>query len=169
MSFTHSHTGFALVPLLVGVAIFGVLLSLTLAQLSFLDQLLVRTELQVLYATICYAQQVAQTRGSPCTIRCDADTHQYHCDNRTRTLPRSVTFGVKSGLYGSPGRNSVQVTKPITFDNDCIRATAHGSINAGTVYLVDTGNRYQYALSSAVSQVSYIRCYRYDTQWVMLK
>lgn len=157
--------GFSLISLLIGISIVGVLLSLTLAQVSFLDQLLVRTELNALYATCCYAQQVAQMRHESCDIVCDREKNSYACVNHVRQLPRSVMFGVKQGVLGPPGGGHALVTNPITFKDACIRSSANGTLNAGTVYLVDTGKRYQYALSSAVTQVSYIRCYRYDTQF----
>ena len=160
--------GFSLISLLIGISIAGILLSLTLVQVSFLDQLLVRTELNQLYATCCYAQQVAQMRQAHCDILFDQQKNSYTCDNHVRQLPRSVMFGVKDGVFGPPGGGHTLVTTSITFKDACIRSSVNGTLNAGTVYLVDTGKRYQYALSSAVTQVSYIRCYRYDTQFHIL-
>lgn len=157
--------GFSFIGLLIGISIVGILLSLTLAQVSFLDQLLVRTELNQLYATCCYAQQVAQMRQAHCDIVCNREKNSYACDNHVRQLPRSVVFGVKQGVLGPPCGGHTLVTDPITFKDACIRSSANGTLSAGTVYLVDTGKRYQYALSSAITQVSYIRCYRYDTQF----
>lgn len=157
--------GFSLIGLLIGISIVGILLSLTLAQVSFLDQLLVRTELNQLYATCCYAQQVAQMRHDSCDIVCNQEKNSYTCDNHVRQLPRSVMFGVKDGVFGPPSGGYALITNPISFKDACIRSSANGTLNAGTVYLVDMGKRYQYALSSAVTQVSYIRCYRYDTQF----
>lgn len=157
--------GFSLISILISISIVGVLLSLALAHVSFLDQLLVRTELNALYATCCYAQQVAQMRQEHCDIVCDLKKNSYACDNHVRQLPRSVVFGAKQGILGPPSGGHALVTNPITFKDACIRSSANGTLSAGTVYLVDTGKRYQYALSSAVTQVSYIRCYRYDTQF----
>src|SRR5438105_9265458 len=126
--------GFSLISLLIGISIVGVLLSLTLAQVSFLDQLLVRTELNALYATCCYAQQVAQMRQTPCDIVCDRGKNSYACDNHVRVLPRSVVFGVKRGVFGPPSGGHAPVTNPITFKDECIRSSVSGTFNAGTVY-----------------------------------
>lgn len=162
------QTGFSLVSVLVSVAIVGVLMSLAMVNLSFLDRLIVRSELQALYATCCYAQQVAQAHQAPCTIVCDAVRHTYTCNGHVRALPASIMFGTKPGVYGPPSTPTTLVGNPITFSNATIRAAESGVLSAGTIYMVDKNKRYQYALSCSVSQVSYIRCYRYDNGFHIL-
>ncbi|MBS1986432.1 type II secretion system protein [Candidatus Dependentiae bacterium] len=164
-----SVAGFTLITVLVSISIVVCLLSLALANISFLDRLLVRTELNLLHATCCYAQQMAQINHEPCEIVCDLEKNSYRCDNHRRVLPQSVIFGVKQGVYGPPGNPHTRITKPITFQDSRMRASVEGTLNAGTVYLVDTGKRYQYALSSAITQVPYVRCYRYDTAFHIIK
>lgn len=162
------HTGFSLVSVLMSVAIVGILMSLAMVNLSFLDQLIARSELQALHATCSYAQQVAQASHHPCDILCDARDNTYTCNGHRRALPCSIMFGVKPGIYGPPSAPKTSITHPITFANGTIRAAQSGILAAGTVYIVDRNKRYQYALSCSVSQVSYIRCYRYDNGFHLL-
>lgn len=133
--------------------------------LSFLDQLLVKSELSALYATCCYAQQIAQMEYAPCDIVCDVKKGSYTCKEHRRVLPKSIMFGVKDGVYGPPAAAHTLVTHPITFKHSLVRSTAQGLLSPGTIYMIDKGYRYQYALSCSVTQVSYIRCYWYDTRF----
>lgn len=162
------HTGFSLVSVMMSVTIVGILMSLAMVNLSFLDQLIARSEVQALQATCYYAQQVAQARHQPCDIRCDTRDNTYTCNGHRRALPHSIMFGVKPGVYGPPSTSKNLITTPITFAHGTIRSAESGVLTPGTVYIVDRNKRYQYALSCSVSQVSYIRCYRYDNGFHLL-
>ena len=69
---------------------------------------------------------------------------------------------------GSPGSPTHRIEKAITFPGSKIHFYPTGIISSGTAYLVDKNKQYMYALSNAVSQVSYLRFYRYDGGWKLL-
>ena len=88
---------------------------------------------------------------------------------RNSSLPHTVQFGVLPGIMGPPATPTHAITQPITFVGNKILFYPEGIIQAGAIYLKDTKNRVQYALSSGVSTVSYLRKYQYTGgEWKLL-
>lgn len=90
----------------------------------------------------------------------------YSFDGCTYTLPRSICYGCGKGIQGPPSCHNRFLEHPITFVNDSIIFYSSGIIQSGSVYLTDIDKSVMYALSVPVSQVSFVRMYRYDTKWV---
>lgn len=161
--------GFSLISFLVSLTVVTVLFTLTFSSVSFLDRLLVRSELAIVHATCYYARSVAAATNKPCDIVITPATNTYTCDGRVRKLPQSVVFGAGTEVYGPPWQPKNQITNPVTFAQSRIRCTPQGSMTSGTLYIVDANKRYQYALSASVSPISYLRSYRYDNgKWCLL-
>src|SRR5207244_10274632 len=134
---------------------------LSLVQLSFVHALIVKTEVEKLYATVMYMQQCAQVSNQDQIMTFDHAHNKYAYDNHRQQLPTQVQFGCVPGAKGPPSSPNKLITSAITFKNHCITLHPNGIIQPGTLYLVDSGKQYMYALSCGIANVSHLRLYRY--------
>jgi len=150
---------------MVVVCLCALLAGLSMMQLSFLDATIARAEIDKL-ATVCtYVQQLARATNEEKFLTFDMQKNEYTCDGFAEKLSQRVSFGILPGVKGPPGSPDHVVEKAITFPGQRICFYPTGVISSGTVYLIDKRYSVQYALSNAVSQVSYLRMYRYDGGW----
>lgn len=160
--------GFTLIELMVVVALFTLVVTLGMMQLSFLDDTIAHAEVDKL-ATVCsYLQQKAIATDKDQVLVCDEQKNKYSDGKMNEILSSRISFGYLPNVLGSPGSPSHKITKAITFADSSIHFYPTGIISAGTVYLADKNKKTMYALSNAVSQVSYLRLYRYDKGWKLL-
>lgn len=129
---------------------------------------LVRSDLDTLSMVCRYAQQHAMTTNQQQIIQVDIVQNRYSINGRTYHLSPGVCFGIISGAKGPPGHPTNLLANPITFAQQQIVCSAHGIISSGTVYLTDTQHTVLYALSNAVSHISYLRRYVYKDSWQLL-
>lgn len=135
---------------------------------SFLDRIMIRAELEQLYATIYMMQHTAMMLHTPQTIIFDTEQHSYRYKNSDYFLPSNVRFGTAAGVKGPPSTADTDIIIPITFVQNSITCTPEGTIQPGAVYMTDRYHRYTYALSCAVGHVSYVRKYVYSSGWNLL-
>lgn len=160
--------GFSLVELLIVVAIVAIIVGLTMTNLSFFDRILLRAELNKLHATCVYAQRCAMAVNKKQVITFDKRNKAYTFNGHRQKLARVVDFGVIVGAKGPPSSPNQAIGSPITFKDEQIVFEPNGVIGAGTVYLVDAKKRSMCALSCGISQVSFLRKYRYDNKWGLI-
>lgn len=156
---------FTLIELLVVLCLCALISSLALVQLSFLDATLVRVELDKLVNACQYMQQLAIATNKEQHLVFDVHKHEYHFHTYHEKLSSRVRFGVLSGVKGSPASPSHTITQAVTFPGQRMSFYPTGVISSGAVYLVDVKKQCLYAMSNAVSHVSYVRMYRYDGTW----
>lgn len=138
------------------------------AHTSFLHRMMVRGELDQLY-TLCYMlQRSAMMFHQSQKITFDVANNVYRYKTTEYKLPNNVRFGVAPGVKGPPSSPDLPVSNPVTFKENSITFTPDGIIQPGAVYFTDRNQRYTYALSCAVGQVSYLRRYQYTTKWALL-
>ncbi len=161
---------FSLIELMIVVSLVGILMMLTVANVSFLGQAYVPVELEKLQALCRYAQQKALMTNAAQTITLGAmgGVHDYAFGAVREHLPRSIIFGTPAGIKGPPATPMRVIESPITFKNSQIIFYPDGVISAGTVYLTTTNKTVLYALTSGVGAVSFLRTYRYDKEWQLL-
>jgi prepilin-type N-terminal cleavage/methylation domain-containing protein len=164
----YNSAGFSLLELSVVLLLIALLAMLTGAQTSFLDRIVIRSELEQLYTTCYYLQRCAMAHNKSEQLIFDIPHNRYRYHQTEHTLPAQICFGTSSGMKGPPSSPDHLVTNPISFKNNTIIFHPNGLIEPGTVYITDTKQRYSYALSSAVAQVSYLRKYQYTNQWISL-
>jgi len=160
--------GFTLIELLVVLALCMLLATLGMMQLSFLDETITHAQVDKFAAVCSYLQQKAITSNNEQLLVCDEYKNEYRGDKVTETLSPRVCFGFLPNVLGSPGSPTHLIKKAITFPGSTIHFYPTGIISSGTVYLTDQHKKAMYALSNAVSQVSYLRLYRYDGKWKLL-
>ncbi|MGB8366939.1 MAG: prepilin-type N-terminal cleavage/methylation domain-containing protein [Candidatus Babeliales bacterium] len=161
--------GFTLIELSVVFALFLLLTVLVQINTNFLDRMIVHTEIEKLYVICRYLQQCALVSNKEQELIFDQDHKNYRYHNNTETLPAHVFFGFKFGVKGSPASETTMINQAITFIHNRIIFYPTGIISSGTVYLTDRKKQIMYALSNGVSQISFLRTYRYNGSWQLLQ
>ena len=106
--------------------------------------------------------------GKQETLYCDRNSNSYRYKNSMHILPASVCFGTAPGVKGPPSSPDFVISNPVTFKDSAIIFYPDGVIQAGAIYLTDNRKRCTYALSCAVSKVSYLRKYQYTNRWDLI-
>lgn len=164
----YTKQGFTLIEAMIVICLFALIATLGMKQLSFLDDTIAHAEVDKLAGVCTYLQQKAIATNSDQLLVCDVQKNEYRLGNAHEPLSRRIAFGFLPNVLGSPGSPSHSIKKAITFPDSSIHFYPTGTISSGTVYLTDKNKKIMYALSNAVSQVSYLRLYRYDGRWKLL-
>ncbi len=164
----HCMRGFSLIELLVVISLVTIIITVLVANISFVDRLMVRTEAEKLYIVCRSLQQEAISCHEPKILTFDEANQSYRYDNTVEKLNRTVHFGIMPAVKGPPATPTRELTKAITFIGNRVIFSPDGIIQPGSVYLVSKDKQSLYALSSPVSQVSFLRLYRYDRTWQCL-
>jgi len=157
--------GFTLIELAVVLALFLLLSIFVQVNINFLDRMILHTEIEKLQTICRYLQQCALVSNKQQELIFSQANKSYHHHNHNETLPTKVSFDFISGAKGPPASANKLIQKSITFANNRIIFYPTGIISAGTVYLTDQTKQAMYALSNGVSQISFLRTYRYNSSW----
>lgn len=161
--------GFSLIELMIVVAITLVMATLALMQTSWISGILIKSEITQLAATCQHLARISKLKKCDQEIVFDIAHNSYTFNGQTHTLAQSLRFGVPQGVKGPPSAPTHALTNPVTFANQRIVMSPSGIIQAGTVYITDSGNKRLYALSAPISQISFLRIYRYDGKWHLVQ
>jgi hypothetical protein len=166
MIFGAHRSGFSLINLLIVCSALGILISLAVNHTSFMNRSILRVELEKMYALFFYLQHLAIARNQQEVLTFDMATNSYCSDHHTERLPPGFKFGFLPHAFGPPSKPIKEITTSITFVDNKAFFYPDGTFSAGTIYMVDTDHMTMYALTSAVSPVSFIRKYRYvQSSW----
>lgn len=168
MKYRNRRAGIFLIQIAIVLALSALVTMLVINNYGIINQLAVRHELEALMRTCVFLQQRAMTRGQSETLLFNTGQNTYTYDNEQYTLPTNVCFGILPGVHGPPSAPHKPLTAPITFEGQRITFFSDGIISAGLICLTDINKRYMYALSVGISQVSYLRKYRYNGAWSRL-
>lgn len=162
--------GTNLIELLIVFAILALLTAIIVPSISFLKQQAIANELDRLQTICIFLQKQAIYTGKKKILTFNANEGTYFYNQQRIELADNVMFGVMDGVMGPPANPEGPITSPISFPNQKIIFYPNGTISAGTAYLTNRQKTAVYALTIAVSQVAFIRKYRYQNQqWVYLK
>lgn len=157
--------GFSLIELLIVIALLAIMVTVLIANISFIDRLMVKTEVEKLFLICRSLQQEAISCNEQRILSFDEAHQSYRYGNTVEKLNRSVNFGIIPTVKGPPASPTHVLTKAITFGGGKIIFSPDGIIQSGSVYLVSNDKQSLYALCSPVSQVSFLRMYCYDQSW----
>jgi hypothetical protein len=157
--------GFSLVELTVVILLCIIIMGLGASCGSFIYRGLVKQEAEKLALVCRYLQHAAMMSNETKTLIFDRKQHCYRYDSCSVKLSNQVEFGVLEGSKGPPSNPTRLIESPISFKNEKIIFYPDGIIQPGTVYLIGKNTQIMYALSCPISQVSYVRIYKYDGSW----
>ncbi|MCK4499119.1 hypothetical protein KAU11_01325 [Candidatus Babeliales bacterium] len=167
---TKPTAAFTLIELLLTLSLFIFLATLTIPLPSFFTKALVKSEVEQLHTTFSFLQQKALATGAKQKLSFDISNNRYTYQLKsklvTHTLPAKVSFDFLPNALGPPSKANRPITQASTF-GAYITFFPDGTITPGTIYLVDNNKKIMNALTVPVSDVSYVRKYRYgDKRWV---
>jgi type II secretory pathway pseudopilin PulG len=166
----HFRRGSLLINLGIVLAIVLLLVSLSIPSISAVRRFLVRTEVEKLYSIFYYLKQRAITLDEDQVLLFDIQHNALSSTSIKQQLVPGVEIGFLKGSYGPPSQPSKLIRSGITFKDNKVIFYADGTVSAGTLYLVDRDHKYMYALTSPISQISFIRMYCYNNgSWILLK
>ena len=155
---------------MVTMAIIAILVTITLPGLKFLKYQSIKTELDKLQTVCQLLQKKAVCTGQKQYLAFDAPNQGFIYEDHYEKLSPGVYFGYLAHVAGPPANPKGLITSAITFPKQKITFKANGTISAGTIYLVDQSKKLLYALTVPVSQVAFIRKYKYQNNtWIYLK
>lgn len=160
--------GFSLIELMISLAIFCLVITLTSTNVSFLEQSVAHNEIDKLHSITYYLQRRAQMTNQTQVLQFDRLGKSYSFNGKKEILAQGIEFGTLPSTKGPPSSALHAITNPITFKGEKITFHPQGIMQSGTVYLMHKKNQSMYALSCAVAQVSFLRKYRYDKRWILM-
>jgi prepilin-type N-terminal cleavage/methylation domain-containing protein len=164
-----NHSGFTFIELSIVLALFILLVSLIGINARFMNKIIARNEIDLLYATCINLQRLATASRIQQQISFDEKKNAYSYNSYQHTLPQSLQFQTLPDAKGPPSSPVHQLSSAITFTNKTINFYADGIIQSGTIYLLDTQTNSLYALSSGIAPISFLRKYRYDGTWHLME
>ena len=157
--------GFSLLECAIVVALLIIIAHIIVIHGTYLQRILVRQDVEKLMAVCRFLQQTAMVTNTTKELVFDQKNKSYTYNSTTEKLSKNTEFGILPGTLGPPSNPTHPITSPITFSNEKIIFYPDGIIQPGTVYLIRKDIQVMYALSCAVSQVSFLRIYHYDGKW----
>ena len=159
-----------MIELLVVITVLAILISLAMPSLLFLKQNSIGLELDKLQITCQLLQKKAVSTGQKEYLSFNIQQRSYFYSNHFEKLADGIFFGIIPGVMGPPANPKEIITSPITFPEQKITFYPNGTISAGTAYLTNGQNNLLSAITAPVSQVSFIRKYKYSHgTWLYLK
>ena len=166
----NKNQAFTLVELTIVIIIITIITALCIPTLLYHNRNYIAAEAEALRSTLWYLQQQARAQNKQITLTFNETESLYTTDIETHKLSRQVKFGIMPGILGPPSDPKKPVKKAITFPDKKIVVHPHGTIKAGTAYLIDERQNLLYAITVPIAGVSYIRLYQYrNNQWHVYK
>lgn len=162
--------GTSLVEVIIVIAVLAILASAIIPNLKFLRQQSIAAELDKMQILCGLLHEQATCLRKQCYLVLDKNSNTYSYYNDIEKFPENIVFGYTEGISGPPANPKKKITSAITFPNNKIVFHKNGTISAGTLYLKDKSSKDLYALTVPVSQVSFIRKYKYQNgKWIYLE
>ena len=172
---------FSLVELLIFLSLILVMVTVVVPRLDFFNNYFLSHELDKLFVTFSYLQQKAIAGNKKYSITFDLVNNSYSYQSGcsvtvpelvTTKLSDKVSFGFIEGVMGPPSSPTKKIEKFINLEKNInnsdrkfseeVSFWPNGRISHGSIYLVDKSHKSMGALTCSVSQVSYIRRYKYE-------
>lgn len=165
---TKRSASFSLLELLVVIAILIAILLIAFPSFNFLEEAILKQELDILYSTFCFTQKKALASNKEQTIIFDTTNNSYSYKSLSNTdnsykLPKEVSFGFLQGSMGPPSNPKNLIKSAITFEKKGhkfeAKFFANQAISPGSIYLINLKKSKMVALTVPISQISLIRKY----------
>ena len=166
---------FSLIELLVVLSIFSIILVLFISKFSFLNKFLLKNEIEKLYSDFYFLQQKAISKNEKQELFLELNNNLYFYNVLDKKVIRKfsnfIEFGFLKSVKGPPSCPRKYINKAVTFKKyDSfykVEFFNNGIVSAGTIYLIDKNKKYMNALTVGVSNVFYIRKYKFvNSHWL---
>ncbi|MFA5075323.1 MAG: hypothetical protein WC436_04440 [Candidatus Babeliales bacterium] len=166
---------FSIIEFIVCFSIILILLVISVPKFFMFNKFILINQADKLFSTFSFLQQKAIASNLTQNLKLNLKENSYCYDNKIFKLVDNVKFGFLSGVKGPPSNPIKNIDSAISFEkiNDFeynVIFYSDGKIKPGTLYLVDKDHKFMAALTCPISQVSFIRKYKYDNnKWICLK
>ncbi len=168
MLYGPKKKGFLLIEVMVSLMLITIIISYGLLSINYLHRPLVKADIEKLYATCLYLQQIAMTTNQKQVITFDVMHHCYYFQGHKEKLSPYTLFATLNNIKGPPSEPAKIINKPITFIGNQITFNPTGILQPGTIYLTDKKRQHQFALTIPVSKVSFLRKYSFQGGWIYM-
>ena len=162
---TRHKLGFTLIELTIAIAIIVLIVALTLPRMISHDRMAVAHELNSLHTTVISLQHKAMVSNTRQVLTIDPQHHSYSWPGHTHKLHHGVRFGYLPHVKGPPSSPTRPIRSACSLRGNQIVVHSDGHIDPGSVYMIALKSNVMYALCIGVSQVSFVRKYRYTRTW----
>jgi prepilin-type N-terminal cleavage/methylation domain-containing protein len=164
------RSGFTLLEVCCVIFILVIITSITISTISNFDRFILKSELNNLYLACMSLQKEAKATGQEKTIAFNIKNNSYKIEDENYELSKQICFGVLDNVKGPPSDPQKVQKNPLTFEKNQIKFYTDGTVQSGTVYLIDKKKRYQFALASGIEKMLYITIYFYENnKWLIYK
>lgn len=170
-----NKNGFLIIELVLTLSLIVIFSSCIIFSSFWFSRYVTLTELKSFQSFFRYVQHKAIVQREDIKIICDIENSQCVEENTTIgkeifTLHNDIRFQILPGILGPPASAQHIITKPTTFIHNTIVFYKTGVISSGTIYLLNTQSNTQYALSNAISPISFLRLYQYKNgKWEIIE
>lgn len=164
MTSKRRHPSFSIIELIISIAILFTILFFAIPKNIFLNDVVLTNEIDKFFSTFTYLQQKSIASNTNLELNFNQQENCYTINQKTHKLPKQIKFGFLHGSMGPPSDPKKLIEESITFKKDKISKAIFypdGKISPGTIYLVDENTKFMRALTCSISQVSYLRKYKY--------
>jgi type II secretory pathway pseudopilin PulG len=159
------RSGYIMIEMMVAIAIVILLAGITCAHVGSYRYTCMQQQIALFTLAWRQLQQSAIAGNQQQDMLFDEVGNRYKINGVWRELPSTIRFGFLLESKGPPSNPTHEIHSAITFPGKKVTSFPDGTIQAGTVYLIDDQKQSMYALTSGVSAISFLRKYRYDGTW----
>lgn len=170
---------FSIIEMTVCISIIMLLASLILPRFTRRHDADLFADLDHLFSVIVYVQARAMATNTEQELFFDSENHSYYFIKNDkpheRKLHSKTRFGYLPHSMGPPSSPTELIITPITFRHKegsnkiSARFFPDGKISSGTLYLTDVKQTTMVALTTPISEIPYIRTYKFlDNQWILI-
>ncbi|MCF7799796.1 hypothetical protein K9L05_02515 [Candidatus Babeliales bacterium] len=166
---------FSIIEFIVCFSIILILLVISVPKFFLFNKFILTSQADKLFSTFSFLQQKAISSNLTQNLKLNLKENSYSYDNKIFKLVDNVKFGFLQNVNGPPSTPTKKIDCAISFEkmNDHeykVTFYPDGKIKPGTLYLIDKDYKFMAALTCPVSQVSFIRKYKYDNnKWICVK
>lgn len=161
---------FSLIEIFISLFLLALILIIAIPNTAFFEKEILKSETEKLFSVMLFLQQKAIATNKPQKILLNTSKNQYSYETFNKTniiqLNDKISFDFLKDCQGPPADPKNIITKPITFplvknttDTFVINFFCNGKLNAGTIYLINKKNNYMMAITTPISNISFIRKY----------
>ena len=169
--------GFSLIEILIVCSLFVIIAAFTFPSFSFFERQILKSDVEKVFVIINYLQQKSLASNKNQKLFIDADNNRYgyeNCNQKTsfHSLNPKISFGFLNQSKGPPSSPQNFIKNKTTFPKEnnfyVINFEPNGQITPGTIYFINKKHNCMAAISTPISQISFVRMYRLKgNRWIL--
>jgi len=170
---------FSLIEILIVISLFATIAVFTFPSFSFFEKQILKSDVEKVFVIINYLQQKALASNKNQKLFINENNNKYGYENINQkitlhSLNPKISFGFLEGSKGPPSNPQNLIQNKTTFPKEnnlyVIKFEPNGQITPGTIYFINKKRNLMMAISTPISQISFIRIYTLNkNKWVIIR